>query len=368
MRTPRFFGAACAAILLAGCGGAAQPAASPAGSAAKPAASASTKPAAAGSASSAKPAAAASASAAAPGKLTIIFSTQNIDTVPQWVAQDGGYFKKNGLDVDLQYVAGGTKTIAVMVAGQAQVSVQGGNEAMSAVAGGADLELIAGLLPVYAFKFEAGPDIKSIADIKGKKLGVSTIGGTADVALRSFLRKHNIDPDKDVTIVATGDPTTSQAALVSGAVQGGLSVPPNSLKAEAAGLHPLADLASEHIPNAQNSVTVQRSWLKANRPEAQKLVDSLVEGLARIKKDKAFAEDVMKKHLKYSDPKGLDYTYDYFVNNVWPDYPHIKADQLADGLTVLSKKNEKLKNFNPESMLDDSLVQDAEKRGVAKQA
>jgi NitT/TauT family transport system substrate-binding protein len=349
-----------ATMLLAGCGSAASPASQPASTTAgSPASAAAKAPAAATSAGPAS---------AAATKLLILYSASSIDQMPEWAALDGGYFQKNGLDVELQYVAGGTKTIGALLSGQSQISIQGGNEAMSAVAGGADLVLISSLLPVYAFKFEAGPGIKSIEDIKGKKLGVSTVGGTADVALRSFLRKHNIDPDKDVTIVATGDPTTSQAALVSGAVQGSLSVPPNSIKAEAAGTRPLADLASEHIPNAQNSVTVQRTWLDANRPTAQKLVDSLVQGLARIKTDKPFAEQVMKKYLKYDDQKGLDVTYDFFNSEVWPDYPHVQADQLSDGLAELSKKNDKLKTFNPASMIDDSLVQDAEKRGLAKKA
>jgi NitT/TauT family transport system substrate-binding protein len=340
------FAAVAVLLVLAACGGSAQPApsiASPAGG---------------------SPAAA----SAAPFKLRIIYSAQSIDQVPAWVSLDGGYYQKNGLDVDLQYVAGGTKVIGALLAGESQLSIQGGNEAMSAVSNGADLVLIAGLLPVYGFKFEARPGLNSLDDVKGKKLGVSSIGGTADVALRTFLRKHGIDPDKDVSIIATGDPTTTQAALKSGAVDASLSVPPNSLQAEAAGTHPLADLASERIPNAQNSVTAQRTWLNANRPVAQKLVDSLVQGLARVKQDRAFTQGVMKKYLKYDDQKGLDYTYDFFVNEVWPDYPHVRPDQLTDGLAELSRSNDKLKSFNPSSMIDDSLVQDAEKRGVAKLA
>jgi ABC-type nitrate/sulfonate/bicarbonate transport system substrate-binding protein len=320
----------------------------------------------AGCGGSAQPASPGSAGASAgPTKLLVIYSANSIDQVPAWVSLDGGYFAKNGLDVDLQYVAGGTKTIGALLAGESQISIQGGNEAMSAVSNGADLVLIAGLLPVYAFKLEAQPGINSVEDLKGKKLGVSTIGGTADIALRTFLRKHNLDPDKDVTIIATGDPTTSQAALRSGAVQASLSVPPNTLLAEASGTHPIADLAKERLPNAQNSVTVQRAWFNANRSTAQKLVDSLVQGLARIKQDRAFTQQVMRSHLRYDDQQGLDYTYEFFVNEVWPDYPHVRVEQLSDALAELSRGNEKLKGFDPSKMIDDSLVQDAEKRKLA---
>jgi len=143
-------------------------------------------------------------------------------------------------------------------------------------------------------------------------------------------------------------------------------VPPNSLLAEASGTHPLADLAQERLPNAQNSVTVQRAWLNANRPVAQKITDSLVQAIARIKQDKAFTQQVITKYLKYDDQKGIDYTYDFFVNEVWPDYPHVAPEQLSDGVAELGKANEKLRTFNPAVMLDDSFVQDAEKRGLAR--
>jgi NitT/TauT family transport system substrate-binding protein len=299
--------------------------------------------------------------------LHVVFSASTVDQVPAWVALDGGYFQKKGLDIDLKYVGGGPNTVASLVSGESQVSIQGGNEAMSAVVGGSDLVLIASVLPVYAFKLEAIQGINSLEDLKGKKLGVSSAGGTADVALRSFLRKHGIDPDRDVSIVVTGNPTTTLGALTGGAIQASLSVPPNLLIAEQSGAHAIGDLAGEHIPSAQSSVTVQRAWLNANREVARKLVDSLVESLSRIKSDKAFTEQVMQKYLKYDDQKGLDATYQYFATEVWPAYPHVAPDQLADGVAELGKSNEKIKNFDAGSMLDDSLVQDAEKRDVAKQ-
>ena len=361
----RVLGAALAALLLAGCGGAAQPAPSsaPASTAAKPAASVAAKPSAS---AAAKPAASAAAKPAASGltKLLVPFSATSADTVPSWVSYEAGYFEKNGLDVNLQYVAGGPKTLAALMSSQGQLSEQGGNEAMSAVAGGADLVLIAGLMPVYPFKLEAIKGINSLEDLKGKKLGVSSIGGTADVALRLFLQKHGIDPDKDVQIIAVGDPATVLGALKSGAISAALQAPPNLLQAEAAGTHPIGDLAGDKIPNAQTSLTVQRSWLNANRPIAQKFIDATIQGLVRIHQDKALAEQVLAKYTKYTDPKGLDATYDLYANEVWPVYPHVEANQLAQGLEELSKKNEKLRGFDTSKMLDDSLVQDAEKRGV----
>ena len=62
----------------------------------------------------------------------------------------------------------------------------------------------------------------------------------------------------------------------------------------------------------------------------------------------------------------LDYTYDFFANEVWPAYPHVRPEQFSDAISELGKTNEKVRTFNPATILDDSFVQDAEKRGLGK--
>lgn len=76
------------------------------------------------------------------------------------------------------------------------------------------------------------------------------------------------------------------------------------------------------------------TWLDANRPVAQRPVASL----APIKHDNAFTEQLMRKDVKYDKQQGLDYARDYFVNEVWPDYPDVRPEQLADGLAKLSRR------------------------------
>jgi NitT/TauT family transport system substrate-binding protein len=282
-----------------------------------------------------------------------------------WYALDTGTFTSRNLQVDAQLVAGGANTMAALLAGQLQIADAGGSEALSAVASGADLVVVATLAPVYPYVFEVIPDIKTTEDLIGKKIGVATLGGSADIATRVALRQAGLDPDKDVTIVATGSAQNRTAALASGAIQGGMvGGPPETLELEARGLHPLIDLAALKLPTAQTTLVVQRAWLEGNRGVMQRYVDGLVEAAARLKKDKPRAVAVLKSYFKSDDDVAMSASYDFFAGEVIPLLPYPKPEQFKDGVEQLGATNPKVLEVSLEKLLDPSFVQSAADRGL----
>jgi NitT/TauT family transport system substrate-binding protein len=351
--------AALVTLLATACGGA---------SSASPAASSplATGSAAAKAAPSAAPVSGQTAASRA-AKLTVSYSAIIANNLPEWMADAAGYFKQNGLNVELTYIES-SKGIPALLSGETQVSNLGGSEAMAAVVGGADLLTVTNNAPVYSFILQVPATITKPEDLKGKKLGVSQFGSASDIALRVALKKINIDPDKDVSVLAVGSASTRLAAMESGAIQGGMSFPPESLFLEAKGFHTLVDLAALKAPSNIGTANFNRSYLSANRPTVQKYVDSVVQGIARARKDKALTIEVLKKYHKSDDTAAMDKTYDFFVNEVIPQYPLPKPEQWADSVAVLGEKNDKIKTFDVSKMLDDSFVKSAQERGVDKQA
>ena len=368
-----------ATLLLAACGGSASTAPS-APAASKPAASAaaSAKPAASGAApakpaastaapASAKPAASGQAAASGAGtKLTVSYSAVVPMTLPVWVAADEGIFKKNGLDVNLTYIES-SKGIPAVISGEVQIANIGGPETLSAVAGGADLVTVSCESPSWPFVMQVGPGINSMADLKGKKVGVSNFGSTSDIATRISLENNRLDPAKDVSIIAVGSASNRLAALKSGAIQGGVSFPPDSYTLEAQGFKTIYDLGAAKTPGSTATDIMQRSWLNANKATAQKYVDAMVESLAYIKKNKAQAAQVLGKYMKSDNQANNAKTVDYFVTNVYPALPDAKVEQYKDAQAILGAQNAKVKDYDVSKMLDDSLVQNAGSRGLDKQ-
>jgi NitT/TauT family transport system substrate-binding protein len=299
----------------------------------------------------------------APIKLVVSYSEIYEGSLPLWLTADAGLFQKHGLEVELQYIASAT-SIAALTAGQTQISQGGGSEALSATVGGADLVVIGNLVPVYPYVFEVPASIKSLNDLKGKKVGVSAAGSQSDIATRAGLARVGLVPDKDVIIVPVGSSQNRTAALQNGSIQGGLDQPPYSIILERSGFHPLFDLASLRLPTVNNGIVVQRSFLNGHKTAVQGYIDALVEGLARLRKDRTFAVGVLKKWLKLDDEPALNATYDFAVGKLFPVYPHITAEHMADAVDVLSQKNPRVKDFDVKRMLDDSFVKSAADRRV----
>jgi ABC-type nitrate/sulfonate/bicarbonate transport system substrate-binding protein len=286
------------------------------------------------------------------------------DELAAWVALDTGVFTRHNLKVDAQLISGGANTMAALLSSQVQIAQAGGSEALSAVANGADLVIVATLAGVYPYLFEVIPEIKSPKDLVGKKLGVSNIGGSADIATRVVLRQNGLDPEKDVTIVPTGSAQNRTSALLSGAIQGGMTAPPENLAVEAIGLRPMFNLATLHLPAANTAVVMQRSFVAANRPIVQRYVDALVEASVQLKKDKPATVAVLKSYFQSDDEKAMTTAYDFFANEVIQPLPYPKPEQLKDSVEQLSATNPRVADVDIGKLLDPSFVQNAADRGL----
>jgi len=327
-------------------------------------------------AQSARPASAATTGAAAgsvptappipaqPSKITVAYSEVFMGILPVWMAQDGGFFAKHGLDVDLQYIAS-ANAIAAVLAGQVQITSGGGSEAVSANSTGADLVAVATTIPTYPYVLEVAPSIKTVDDLRGKKIGVSAHGSSSDIATRVVLQRLGLDPDKDVNIVAVGSSQNRTAAMLSGAIDGGLDQPPGSLAEEAQGLHQLVDVAKLNLPTPNNTMIMQRSFLNANRDLVQRYVDAITEAVAAAHKDRATSVSVLQKYLQIDDPTALNAAYDFYLE-VGAVQPYPSVEQFNDAVNQLATDNPGVRNVDITKMIDRSYVDSAVQRGLDK--
>src|SRR3989442_1302413 len=124
----------------------------------------------------------------------------------------------------------------------------------------------------------AAPEIKSVQDLKGKKIGISSPGGSADIATRRALKAVGLDPDRDgITFIAMGSHAQRTAALFAGSIQAAVDDPPNTAELIERGFHSVYDLAGQKLATAQTGIVVQSSFLTTKREAMQRYIDSLVE-------------------------------------------------------------------------------------------
>src|SRR5437762_7780959 len=337
-----------AAILATACGGGT---ASPSGVAATSAAAATTTP--------------------KPSPISIKSSYGNVtpSNLAPFMAKELGIFEKYNLNVDLTLISGGNASSAALISNNIQVGNFGGTEAMSAFAGGGDVKVVALFVPVTPWQLLAKADYKQPSDLKGKVVGVASIGGSAYIAAVTALQQIGLDPQKDVTIQAFGDTAKLAAAMLGGAAYAGPGHPPDTTALLAAGFKPIVDLAAQKIPATDNCTIVLKSWADKNPQALQAYVDAEIEAIGVAKKDKAKTLPILAKLLNLDatkDATTLSQTYDFYLGTIMPTYPHheVKAFQATRDALVATNPN--VKDLDVTKVLDDKYVADAEKRGVGK--
>jgi NitT/TauT family transport system substrate-binding protein len=298
--------------------------------------------------------------------LKAAYSNLTNDNLSQWYAKDKGIFAENALDIELVAIDGGSRTMAALISGDVKIAQLGGSEVMSAQVGGADLVIVAVLAPVYPYHFMAAADIKTPADLRGKKIGISSAGGSADIATRKVLATFNLDPDKDVTLISLGSHEQRTAGLLAGSIQAAVDDPPNLTKLKDAGFHSLYDLAGQKLAAANTTIVAQKAWVTANKDVLQRYVDSIVTSVARMKKDRPGTIDVMKKYFGATADRGYDEAYDFYLTEVTPALPFPKPELFVDAQATLSKTNPKVKDLDVKTILDATYVQSAADRGLDK--
>lgn len=349
MRSPRVLVLILTALLVAtACGGAATQSAAPATSAAA-AATATTKP--------------------APTKIKSSYGNVTPANLAPFMAKELGLFEKYNLDVDIQLIDGGTASAAALVSGQTQIGNFGGTEAMSGYIAGSDMQVLALFVPVTPWQLLAKSDYKSPADLKGKVVGVASVGGSAYVAAQESLKALGLDPAKDVNIQAFGSTANLTKGMLGGAAYAGPGHPPDTTALLAAGFKVIHDLAAQKVPATDNCTIVLKSWADKNKAAVQAYIDAEIEAIAVAKKDKAKTLPILAKLLKLDvtkDAAALAETYDFYVGTIIPSYPHPAVKAFQSTRDTLVATNAKAKDFDVTKVIDDSYVADAEKRGVGK--
>jgi len=300
--------------------------------------------------------------AGAGAKVAVVYGSLAGNQLPLWVAQDAGIFRQNGIDASLQLLTG-SAAIATLVSGEMQVAQVGGSEVLNAAANGVDMAFLATISPRFDFIFVGAPGIKSFADLKGKTVGIAPVGGTIYIATRIVFKRAGLDFDKDVNLVQMGVTQERVAALEGGSIQATMVDVPLARTLKPKGYNFLYDMAAEGIPNAGNSVVAKRSWLSANREAAQRYIDSIMEGMARTRQDKALATATYKKFTKSGNDTEAQDTYEYFLP-AFQGVPYPKPEQLTDTRDIMAEVNPKVRSLDLASLLDDSFVKNAVARGV----
>ncbi|HEU5463481.1 MAG TPA: ABC transporter substrate-binding protein [Candidatus Binatia bacterium] len=284
-----------------------------------------------------------------------------------WVAHDAGYFAKEGLEDQMILIPSGSQLAQVATAGEVDLAALNGSSAMAAALQGADLKIVGNTTNKLIFSIYVRPEIKSVEALKGKKIGITRFGSATDVAARVALRKHNLDPQKDVTILQMGAMTSIMGGLQGGAIDGGLVSPPTLFAVDKMGFKELINVTDMNLAFPNPSLVAQGGIMRKKPDLVDRFMRAYARAIHRARSDKELTFKSIAKYTKIEDPAVLKQAYDLYVGKVIEKAPYIDMTGMKNALDDLAKTVPAARDAKPEQFIETRYLDNLEKSGLLRE-
>jgi NitT/TauT family transport system substrate-binding protein len=303
-----------------------------------------------------------SVSVNAADKIKIGYSGATVSNAMLWVTEEGKLFQKNGIDPQILYLQT-TLGQTAMIAGEIDMCVYSGSLLSSARLQGVDVVMVTSFLSRPLYRLVVRPEIATVADLKGKRLGITRFGTVTDSMTRLLIARLGLDPDKDVSYVQVGDVPILLASLSTGRIiDGAIVQPPYYLKAVATGMRVLVNMQEMDIPIQQTGLNTTQRFIAKNPDVSRRVVKSVIEGIHLMRTNPSVAKRALSRRMQIKDEKELEDTYQLLKSFV-----QIKPYPTLEGFKTifddLARRIPAAKNANPKDYVDTRFIEEFDKSG-----
>ncbi|HEY1268477.1 MAG TPA: ABC transporter substrate-binding protein [Candidatus Binatia bacterium] len=297
--------------------------------------------------------------------LGVVFT--NVRVAPVWVADKEGFFKKNGIDIKIVTIPGGTQGAQALLSGGIDVSFTDPTSTISAIAAGAPLVEVMAITTIMPYYLIGAADVKSVKDLKGKRVGSSGLGLSASrLALLVAFGTLGLDPARDnIVLVAAGAEPERIAGVAAGAIGGTVVGPEFKTKIEELHLNILSDLRTIKIPWEQDALETSRKFLDTKRDVLERVMKSLLMGNAYVLNpaNKAAVIDLLRTKLGLKTAQEGESAYSDLTKFYVLKKPYPYKDGLKSIITEVGKVVPKAASLKPEDVIDTSVLEKLDKSG-----
>lgn len=296
-------------------------------------------------------------------KIVIGYSAITTSQAPLWMAYEGGFFRKYGLEVQIIFVESGSRTVQTLISGDVVAAQVAGPAVIQSNFQGSGVVMIAGFLNTMDYKFIVARDITRPDQLKGKSVAVSRIGSSSDFATRYALEKYGLVPDKDVAILQIGSQPARMSALEGGKIHGVMIAIPLTARATKLGFNTLADLQMLGLEYQHTGLAVSQNLIKTQPELVRNVLKAFVEGIHFMKSHRKEAIAILAKYLKTDDVEALQEAYEAVSQALIPEkpYPTLKGIQIM--LREMAVKEPAARSAKPEQFVDMTFVKELDSSG-----
>jgi NitT/TauT family transport system substrate-binding protein len=241
------------------------------------------------------------------------FSTTgvSISELPFKVAQLKGFWREEGLDVETILIRGAVGMQALLGGSVDYTSASGST--IAAAVRGLPVKLVFVSSSKPQFELISQPQIKSVIELKGKIVGISSRGGSNDLMMQMILQKNGLAPNKDVTTILVGAQNETVIALRTGLIAAALLTPPRNFLLQRDGFNRIAYSGDYLSTYANGGIGVTDEKIKTNPAEVLALVKGTLKGLQFSRQNRAEMAKIMPEYLGVKDAALIDQLYDLYL-------------------------------------------------------
>jgi NitT/TauT family transport system substrate-binding protein len=305
--------------------------------------------------------------ASAPAKVVFTFGGLNERSGILWVARDAGIFQKYGIDPAIVNVRNAQLGMSALAAGETQFHVGSATgTSIGAMAGGLDLVYIAGLINKLDGAFMVNPSIKTPADLKGKKVGVQSIGGGVWMFSMLAFEHWGLNPERDnIQFRIIGDQSVLAQAITQNIIDGGYLGYAFGAQLERQGYRMLGDLMKMGIPYQGLGMIARRSLIDRTPEVPERTLRAMVEAIAYINNpaNKPAVVKTLAKELRLAKIEDAQAGYE-MMRTLYDKKIYPNAEGLRNVVRILGRSSEQIRKIKVEEIIDDRIVRKLEKEGL----
>ena len=304
-------------------------------------------------------------SAFAQNKITVGVAAMSPRTIPLLVAQEQGLFAKQGIDARVVLIKGAPTLVASLISGDIEVGYTGGTAVLGAASQGLYLKILSSVSSKLTHTIIANPNFKTAEQLRGKRFGIQSIGGSTWMHTILGLEHIGLDVKRDhINLLVIGDSVLIGQSLEAGRIDAAVLDGALVRRLKSKGFYVVAELTSANIPMLNQAIVVSQDFLQKRTDAAEKVLMALVDSLAYTlaPQNKAVVTKTMMTRFHISDATIADEGYQDLLSSVErKPFPSLEA--LRNIKRLMAVQSPKAANVKVEELIDVRLIRKLDESG-----
>jgi NitT/TauT family transport system substrate-binding protein len=298
-------------------------------------------------------------------KITIGVAAMSPRTIPLLIAQEQGLFAKQGIEARVVLIKGAPILVASLISGDLEIGYTGGTSVLGAAASGSYLKILSSISSKLTHTMLANPSFKSAEQLRGKRFGIQSMGGTTWMHTILGLEQVGLDVKRDnINILIIGDSVLIGQSLEAGRIDAAVLDGVLARRLIHKGFSVIVDLTPFNIPMVNQAIVVTPDFVQKRAELAERILMVLVDSLAftLAPKNKGVVAKTIMRRLQIDDPKVAEEGYQDLMTSI-ERKPFPSLEGMRNIRRLMATQNPKAANVKVEDLIDARIIRKLDENG-----